>query len=395
MKHTRYPRLTERSWQGAISPIVFIFVLVIALLMGAAGIGMRFIQHEHIAFASAAAQKQSSSEPVLYEVAEALLPVLYESLAPLPNSPHGELEEAMDGALTRILNDMNDKMGQAPDREQLVWKLKDISSRLPVNWVHPKLLDQDDLSFIFRDGAGSEMFRDMRAESGPIVDIQPHYTDLFSQDALGTLVTAYAPANINVSYPDSIRQLAELRSGDSSFADQLFEQIQEGLTEKTVWKERDMPRLLSPYGEELQGLVTTKGTMNVNYIPEEILRAVLYYPYGNESIAEFRRAYDEILTLRERQSVDNMLLKDMLSLEEVTEDHPLAERVLGYLGDRTWFWMFTLESGDLSLEILFVRLGMETDKDGRNPGAEETGTEETGGLEQTRFQIISQRMVTE
>lgn len=371
----------QSPWTGAVSPIIFIFVLVIALLMWAAGMGLRSLQREYTSVRMKEDQTKSMREDFLYGMSEALLPVLYEALAPLPNSPHGDLEDAMNRAAA-------EQIGESTDAEQFSWDVEDISSRLPMNWVHPKLLEQDELSSLFQDGAGSGAFRDARGELGPVLDFQAGYGELLSREAVETLTSAYAPANINVSYPDSIRQLAQIRTGDSSFADRLFERIQQGLIDRTIWKEEELSELLNPYTEQLQGLMTTRGMMNVNYVPEEILLAVLYYPYGDESIPEFRGAFDEILTLRKRQAIDEVLLKDMLSLEEVLEDRPLAQRVIGYLGDCSWFWKLSLHSGELTLEIRIARLAA---------GAQSTGAyrdaESSGKSTQTEFQIISQRII--
>lgn len=332
----------KNNWPGSATPLVFGFIMVLFIIFG----GLYFL----ISSSQQAVVRVQANEDLrdeLNSAFETVYPAVVQTLSQDANSSFDDYS---------AISDTIDEYNTSTDGNAINdWQLRDISSRLNINWVHPKLLEEEHLSSLLPFSGRYQEFIDLRNKAGLTLKYTDVYQDLIPNDLLETLFSAYGVANIDVSYTDSIRTLALKRTGDEAFTETLYESIKTKLQALSLWTEDELETALIPYFDELRPLVNLSAMYNVNYLPAEVLQSILYYHYGNEDIPELEQAFGQLITLRERQEVSDELLEDLLNLDSITTEHPLTARVKSYLGTRTWFWELIIYSNGASLRAVLFR----------------------------------------
>ena len=123
--------------------------------------------------------------------------------------------------------------------------------------------------------------------------------------------------------------------------------------------ESRLKEILGSEYDNLYPLINIKPLMNVNFVDEKILGAVLNYPYGGEKHEDAASFFEVIKAERNVFELDDKRIKELLIVEE---DYL---RILEYLGSTTWFWRITAQCEDFILDVVLCRLpgdGLETEE---------------------------------
>jgi hypothetical protein len=333
----------DSSWIGAsaFSTIVFIIIISLGILFTSL---IFIIRNMQLTVISA----DQSPEGLLYasSLSADLLPAVFIGLSMPENSRHDALFHDIQTRVARF---------NTTNGTSFTVQLSSLSDRLNVNSIDYRLLDSEAARQYLPSNFDPEFFRDYREETGFTTNIDL-YEPIFRDAIESAMFTGYGYFNINVSYPESVGDLALYRTGDGNFAANVIDDINDKLRTGTLWEQSDVNQLFQSYVQDMHSLAGTRPMMNVNFISAEALHTVLFYEYGREAIEEFRTAENEILLLRERQVIDANLLSDILQMEKVKEDHPLAERILSHLGTISWFWKLKVENENgQGMEYIFFR----------------------------------------
>jgi hypothetical protein len=227
--------------------------------------------------------------------------------------------------------------------------LEDISSRFNLNFMRTKMLDESDFSKSMLLGNTPDRLKLFRGEKGFFSDKEAGYVDFFKTKDLEDYFTVYSYANFNITYEDSLKKLYETRvSTENSHT--FLAKVQKHIAGQTIADKRMFRDIAGSSFHSLYPLINTESLMNVNFVPERVLLAVLNYPYGGKRHDESLLYYEIIKNERAGLELDNLFLEQHLILEGE------YLRILQYLGTRTWFWKITATMEEESLEVILCRL---------------------------------------
>jgi hypothetical protein len=326
---------------GYATPLVMGFIIALSIILG----GIYLMSAQQRITLSRIAQ-DLREEGTLYEAYERIRPAVFDHILKDSNSRFGD-----NSAITDAVESFN---AEAGDSRIISWRLTDVSSLLNINWIHPKFLQEDHIREILGT-IDEQRFIDIRHAAGLQIYFPPYYEELFEIADASDVFTPYGVANIDVSHADSLRALALARTGDEEFAEALYNRINEKLSQLSLWTEPELTETLHPYERTLYTLINRAPMYNVNYLPEGMIRGVLHYKYGELESHQLEAAAEHIITLRDRQEIDDRLLADILDLENAVIDNPLVARVASYLGTRTWFWRLEIENEALRFSCILFR----------------------------------------
>jgi hypothetical protein len=227
--------------------------------------------------------------------------------------------------------------------------LEDLSSRLNLNTVRTELLEETELGGLAAQGRSAQELRQYRADKGPFATLSS-YAAFFFPGALERDFTVHGYVNVNTAFEDTLRQFFEARTGDKPSSETFRGAIRGYLSRQELVRREELPTLLGLYSPQLYPLMNVEPQMNVNFVPEEVLHAVLSYPYGGKRIEGFETACQAILSARAQGAVNERGLASMV--------HAKAEQLLvfQYLGSRTWFWRIGVREGTHTLEWIVARI---------------------------------------
>lgn len=230
--------------------------------------------------------------------------------------------------------------------------LEDVSSQLNLNTVRTELFEKTDLGGLLSLGHSAMELRQYRADKGLFQSVSS-YDGFFPPGTLARDFTVYGYININTTFEDVLRAVFAARTGDAAAAEAFRDAIRGFLMKQELVTREQLAVLFGLYSPQVFPLVNVEPQMNVNFIPPEILHAVLSYPYGGKKIANFEAIYNAILSDRQSQGVTPQYLSNL-----ITAKGPQL-LVFQYLGTRTWFWRITAAGGGRSLVKVVARLPQE------------------------------------
>ena len=217
--------------------------------------------------------------------------------------------------------------------ENMKLQLTDLSSRININSVHPLFLERTQLRSTFKNGKTVETFRNIRNKNGFCINITATYRDIFNKSDLENYYTSYGYMNINTAYEFSLQRMFKLLTDDPAAAEVFHSFTAGALSSRRIM---DADELLTAFRYNYHSIFPLIGTcpeMNVNFIPEFILKQVLTYPYGGKQLENSSAVLQRILYLRKAQEITSSQLRTIITIEE-----PLQERIFQYVGTKTWFW---------------------------------------------------------
>ncbi len=253
--------------------------------------------------------------------------------------------------------------------ENLTIRLEDISSRFNINFIRTKMLEE---SPFFKDlminGKNTQNLKDDRYKYGFISDIHSRfdedhlgYEDFFETEDLDKYFTTYGYANLNVTYEKSLEKIFETRvpdRGTGSFMSDITNLIKSGI----MADNSRMKKILGTEYEDLYPLINVEPIINVNFAEEEILKAIIYYPYGEEQLKDRASIYNYLINERANSELNNEQIKNYIKgkLDEDDVKYKYKIRILQYLGSTTWFWKITAVSDNRTLSAIICRIPLET-----------------------------------
>lgn len=237
--------------------------------------------------------------------------------------------------------------------EQIGLVLEDVSSRFNINFMRTKMLEESSFKEMMNTGLSPEDLKLYRGEEGFFTDIQSGYEQFFDEEILLKFFTVFGYANLNVTYEDSLKKLFEFNVSDEGSA-AFLGSIQQLISSRIMADREEMKKILGNHFDSLYPLVNTESLMNVNFVPEEILRAILEYPYGGEKHKNSDAFYQVITAERGSFEFSPDRLDSLLELEE---DYL---RIKEYLGTTTWFWRITANKGKSELEVIIALIPAES-----------------------------------
>ena len=220
--------------------------------------------------------------------------------------------------------------------------LEDVSSRLNLNTVRTELFEKTDLGGLLTLGHSAMELRQFRADKGPFQSVSS-FDGFFPPGTLAGDFTVYGYVNINTTFEDVLRAMFAARTGDTAAADSFQGAIRGFLTRQELVTREQLAVLFGLYAPQMSPLVNVEPQMNVNFIPPEVLHAVLSYPYGGKKIANSEALYTAILSDRQSQGLTPQYLANLIPAKGA------QLLVFQYLGTRTWFWRITIAGGSRSL----------------------------------------------
>lgn len=236
--------------------------------------------------------------------------------------------------------------------DELTITLEDISSRFNLNFIRTKMLEESSLSSMMINNNTPEDIKLYRGEQGFFTDLNESYSDFFKEEDINKYFTSYSYANLNVSYEDSLKKLYEIRVGEAG-ANIFLTTIQNHIASFEQADDSKLNQILGSHKKDLYPLINVQPLLNVNYLDPLLLKAVLHYPYGNEKINNANEFEEILLVEREVMEVDQNRLVSLIEVEDQ------QERVLQYLGTKTWFWKIAVSQKNMALEAIICRLPFE------------------------------------
>ncbi len=219
----------------------------------------------------------------------------------------------------------------------------DISSAINPNWVRPTFLSRSGLEDrLLTTGRTAEELSQYRIDNGIGVDVVVRYEDFFAPATIEEYLTGYGFFNINVTHEAVLRDLYELRTGSSGAASLFLSDVQSALEEGTLWNDGDLRSLFGVNYDRVYPVINAAAAFNVHYLHEEILRAIVSFPYGGKPIPDAATAVDVIRAERELGEITPERLQTILTVESDAQ-----RRIFSYLGTTTWFWRIGVEIGEV------------------------------------------------
>jgi hypothetical protein len=224
-------------------------------------------------------------------------------------------------------------------------KIQDASSFINPNWVRKGILEDTPLSALLKPGKSPSELQQYREDSGLSQDTE-HYADYFAEDEAEKFLSPFSYPCISASDEFALRRLCLDATENSQAAESVFSAVQAQLKSGKAVDEAGLRNLLGVNYDSLCAVLTSQAQMNVNFLPEKILKAIV--SYSAWAIPDSGKKWQSISLTRESSAISQETLKDILKLKA---DHPIT----GYLGVRTWFWRIETEKDGIRLEAIAAR----------------------------------------
>jgi hypothetical protein len=253
-------------------------------------------------------------------------------------------------------------------------ELKDVGSYLNPNWIDPQVFEHINKRLlpppkrVFKNMGqyGLQALVDYWDEEGIHMDLQKGYEDFFEEDVIEEYMTPYTYFNINLCFQFVTKKVCEIRTGSEIDGENLQKAIDRRLLKQKVILEAHgikgienwfvkTPRIDPIMFKKLFPVVNASPVLNVNYAPEEIIRAILTYkPFGVNN-PDYRA--DRIIKQREDDGKKKKGLteKDLKTIIGKVSDYP-GPRVFHYLGVYTNFWEIKVTIGEATLRWILARV---------------------------------------
>ncbi len=218
-------------------------------------------------------------------------------------------------------------------------QLTDISSRVNINAVHPLFIQRTDLKSLLKNGVTVEDFRALRNSTGPWTCSSGGFNGIFQKEAAERYFTCFGLMNVNTAYEFSLQKMFELLTGDRGAAEVFHTFIADSLQKKKLITAEELSSVFKNYMPVISPLIGTEPDMNINFVPDFILRAILDYPYGGRTLKNKSEILEDILSARSTGEIDTAELRGLVKIESKAQ-----EKIFQYLGTKTRFWEIDMET---------------------------------------------------
>ncbi len=318
-------REAGRSETGSISAVVLGMLLFVSLLFIGASVFLELSMSS-----LRRAQDRDRERKLLVQEADRVVRLLLEDPTPFTDSPLDPVRSVAPQART-------------PGLEVA---LRDVSSRLGLNWVRKEILEELD---VLRPGRTPQELQQWREDTGLRADLVRAFGDFMEEERIEKLFTAYTFFNINIGDEFALRKLFLLRTGDPQEAEALHARLQQARIEGKVIQPEGLRDFLGRDFDLLAPVVNAEPAMNVHFVPEEVLRAL----FDHFKVPAERAG--QILALRPAAEWSEGQLGELIG--------PRYRGTLlhQYLGTRTWFWRIDVSSERAGLTRIVARIARRED----------------------------------
>lgn len=315
-----------RSSALFLSIVIFVSAIAIAL-------------HSYVRSSAKGIQKRIEKEEKINQSEEIIL----QALALLNDDE--QLKAKEDSPFSKIFEDI-----KKLNTEDVKVELLDESSRFNLNFMRFEMLTHN-LSTIklkMKPGYDAGALEEHRSEVGFVTDIE-EYKSFFKDDKLDEMkeyFTFYNFANINNSHQNRLADLYTLRIGNEGDAQRLDNIVAEVRRQFKIIKEEDFKKMMLSFDPEIKTVLSEKPYINVNFADPDVIETIISYPYRGKVTFNIPWLTQSIIERRQERAFTEASLRALINPK------PEQERVMTYLGVKTWFWKIRVTSEEETLEAI-------------------------------------------
>jgi len=310
--------------EGAVAPQFLAVIILVAALAGGASIILSSATSA-IARAQRIDERRAEAMAIIEEIEAAFV----EDPTPFVDSP-------------------DDAGWDRDGTEEKGFKIRviPVSDKINPDFARKNLFEKTGLSGLLTTGATADALQQFREDEGLQIDGDAWET-FFEKDDYDRYLSTWGWANVNLVDEFAARSLASALSGSDTVGEMTREKITQLLTDKHIETPDGMREFLGADYDALFPAFNAEPSMNVNFVPERILREILAYPdYGIKSPAG---KADSLLAARAVGPIDGRDLAAALGVD-------VDNRVLCYFGSITWFREILLEDDEGFISDVVARI---------------------------------------
>ena len=271
-----------------------------------------------------------------------------------------EFEERIkiDELLKEIYIDIkNDSTPESDSRIDTVWKwdesekegfkinLNSLSGKINLNCINEDILCNSGIRNFFEDSDALSFIINERKEERLIYDYQ-ELKDFISKEDFDRYFTCYGFSNINISDENIIKIISDSAT-KSDYGNILYNQVRTiRKTKQFIKSDIELKMFLGVNFEAIMPYVNIKPQINVNFMEEDVLRALLSYP--EFKLTNKAQRINTLLSVRETTEINEEDLTNILGISKNDE-------LYYYLGCRTWFWQIDIAGKNVSCRVVLAR----------------------------------------
>lgn len=260
----------------------------------------------------------------------------------------GEIEKAFSEDSTPLIDSFDDPGWDRHDTEDKGFKIHviPISDRINPDFVRKNVFEKTGLSNLLSSGATPDTLQQFREDEGLQI-ANDAWMSFFEKEDFDRFFSVWSWANVNLVDEFAARSLATALTGSESAGETARDRTRQLLLDQRIVKQAQMREFLGTDYDTLFPAFNAEPSMNVNFVPERILREILSYP--DYEIQNPSSKAESILAARELGPIDGKDLSITLGVED-------DNRVLCYFGSITWFREILLEDSDGYISAIIARI---------------------------------------
>lgn len=274
--------------------------------------------------------------------------------------------ESIDRILQDIYSDLkSDTTPDADSKTDRIWRWNDIeidgyktyisslSGRINLNMIGEDVLKESGLRLFFDDTDGITYICENR-QNGKITYSYENLKEFITEDSFNKYFTLKGFANLNISDENIIGIICDTVT-KSAYGNIINDKIKQTRKNRQyIQNDTELKMILGVYYDDIFPYVNIQPQINVNFIEEEILRALLSYPGFNLTNKNSR--IDALISLRDSKELTEADICNILGISK-------NEELYYYLGCKTLFWQIDVIGKDSACSVIVGR-SYETDSSG-------------------------------
>jgi hypothetical protein len=214
-----------------------------------------------------------------------------------------------------------------------------------LNWIQLDIIANTSLAGLLLNGNTTDELKQYREDIGYTLDLETAYKDYFKPETIKLLFSADTYANVSVSFEECLEDLYRFRTADKGDASGFRADVVSHLQQKKLWTADELDMRMGTFKAQVYPWINTWPSMNIHFVPAEILVAVLTYPFPDGVIQNGQAIADQVIELRKSGEITPDQWKAIVPITKEQQ-----RRVFEFLGTRTWAWSIKIERGEVSFE---------------------------------------------
>lgn len=271
-------------------------------------------------------------------------------------------KEIVDSVLTDIFNEIKNDSTPAADSDfDPVWKyneteingfhirIRSLSSLLNLNFIEKDILLKTGLNKFFKSVDEIENLKNMIYNEGLVYSYEK-LSDYITEENFNSTFTLYGYANYNVSEELPLKLFINDLT-QSAYGDELINKRKAmKFNKQLVQNETELQMLCGIHYDDIFPYVNLNPSLNVNFMSEDCLKALLSYSGFNLSNAT--QKINNLIELRNNKEISQEELYEVLGISKSNE-------LYYYLGCKTWMWQICLDNQRTSCSVVLARSPVE------------------------------------